>query len=341
MLMASRVPEIPRARFRVLYFTIVAVACAAAGWWPAVGVATACVAVGIVSVLVAHGRGRDLALTFVTVDWLGLGLLAALTGGLRSPLIYTLPVLVACHLLPTAPSEWSRVLAPSLAGLAVLLIADPSLGGDRLTGAVTLAGLLLAGCLPPFLVRRQSHPITVVARRRRQRRRRPAAGTPRDPRVPATVDATTGFHGLPRVADLVTGMLHDATRLHEAVGIVCVRLVFWQDLRDFRGELAAEAAAAAAARHIRRHIGPLDLAFRVSGDTFLLALRDRTTSQAQLVAAELQAALAAHRLERSGQRLTAVSGVSSFPATRSLQELLLLAADGAAAVDELGTASSR
>lgn len=339
--MASRVPEIPRARFRVLYFTLLAIACAVAGWWPAVGIAAACVGVGIVSVLVAHGRGRDLALTFVAVDWLGLGIMAALTGGLRSPLTFTLPVLVTCHLLPTAPAEWSRVLAPSLAGLAVLLIADPSLGGDRLIGAAVFAGLLLAGCLPPLLMRRRSSPSTGVSRRRSQRRLRPAAGAPRTPRVPATVDATTGFHGRSRVADLVTGMLRDATRLHEAVGIVCIRLVFWQDLRDFQGELAAEAAAAAAARHIRRHIGPLDLAFRVSGDTFMLGLRDRTTSQAQTVAAELQAALAAHRLERSGQRLTAVSGVSSYPATRSLRELLQSAADGVAAVEELDAASSR
>ncbi|MBM3147041.1 MAG: GGDEF domain-containing protein [Actinobacteria bacterium] len=337
--MASRVPEIPRARFRVLHFTLLAVACAVAGWWPAVGLAAACVGAGIVSVLVAHSRGRDLALTFVTVDWLCVGIMTALTGGLRSPLMYTLPILVACHLLPTDPSEWSRVLAPSLAGLAVLLIADPSLGGSRLLGAATFAGLLLAGCLPPLLVRRRFP--SVASRRRTPRRRRQAAGASCIPRVPATVDATTGFHGLSRVADLVTGIVRDATRLHEAVGIVCIRLVSWQDLRDVRGELAAEAAAAAAARHIRRHIGPLDVAFRVSGDTFLLALRDRTTSQAQAVAAELQAALAAHRVERSGRRLTAVSGVSSYPATRSLQELLQLAADGVVAVDELDTASSR
>lgn len=337
--MASRIPELPRARFRVLFFALLAIGCAATGWWPAVGVATVCMTIGIVSTLVAHSRGRDLTLTFVTIDWLGLGLLATITGGSGSPLLYTLPVLVTCHLLPTPPSEWLHVVSPTLAGIAVLLIADPALGGDRPAGYARLAGLMVLGLLPPLLLHRHELAATRAGSPPR-RRRAPRATTGRQP-AGAGADPTTGFHSLPRVADLLGGMLRSAARDHEAVGLVCVRLVRWHDIRGFHGGLAAEAAAAAAARHIRRHTRPSDLVFRVCDDTFLLALRDRTTSQARTVGAELQGALAAHRLDRGGERLTAVFGVSSFPATRSLQELLQQAAHDVAAPEHLDAASSR
>jgi GGDEF domain-containing protein len=145
------------------------------------------------------------------------------------------------------------------------------------------------------------------------------------------VDPTTGFHGLPRVAGLLTAMMHDAAESHEAIGLVCVRLIRWADIRGFHGELAAEAAAAQAARRLRRHVRPGDLAFRVRNDTFLLACRGKTLSKAHELAAELAAELDSHRLERSGERLTAVCGVASFPTTRSLEDLLREAAAGAEA----------
>jgi GGDEF domain-containing protein len=110
-----------------------------------------------------------------------------------------------------------------------------------------------------------------------------------------------------------------------------VRLIRWADIRGFHGELAAEAAAAQAARRLRRHVRPGDLAFRVRNDTFLLACRGKTLSKAHELAAELAAELDSHRLERSGERLTAVCGVASFPTTRSLEDLLREAAAGAEA----------
>jgi diguanylate cyclase (GGDEF)-like protein len=348
--MASCCPEIPRARFRVLFFALLAAVCAATGQRAGVAVAAVCFAVGIASILVAHARGRRLALTFVTIDWLGLGLVWAATGGSSSPFLYTLPVLLAAHLLPTPSREWLHVASPLAAGVAVMLIADPTLGGSRLLGFLKLAGLVLVGFAPVLLASRR-RTVQCARGERRGANGRAVSRSRRSPRAPAevqhatvarvpTVDPTTGFHGLPRVADLLTGMMRDAAASHEAVGVICLRLVHWQDIRGFSGELAAEAAAAAAARRLRRHLRADDLAFRVRGDTFLIVCRDRTTSRARALAAQLAAELDGQRFERSGERLSVASGVSSFPATASLEALLREAAAGAEA-GERPAASAR
>jgi GGDEF domain-containing protein len=353
--MASCCPEIPRTRFRVLFFALLALVCALAGYRLSLVIAACCFGIGILSGLVAHAHGRRLALTFVTVDWLGLGLMCAASGGSHSPLLYAVPVLLALHLAPTPPQEWLHVAAPLAAGVAVLLIADPTLGGSRFLGFLRLAGLLLVGLAPVLLLSRRRS----LQGQSRTRRGHGAASAPPAPRhasaasasgaaePPAqgagrpVVDPTTGFDGLPRVADRVTAMMADATETHQAVGLICVRLQRWSDIRSFHGDLAAEAAAAQAARRLRRHLRPGDHAFRVRSDTFLLACRHQTYSRVRELAAELTADLDGQRVERSGERLTAACGISSFPATRSLESLMREAAAGAEAGDRLGAASAR
>jgi len=340
--MASHCPEIPRARSRILFFAVLSAACAALGWWPAAGVACLGLASGLISLPIAHSRGRRLALSFVTLDWLCMGLLWGVTGGASSPLLYTLPVLLAVHLIPTPRADWVYVATPMLAGVAVLFIGAGDVAGGRWFLCAKLAGLTAAGFLP-LLLRQRRHrrldatnvadsPAARASDRRRQR-------TPVVAPKPG-VDPTTGLPGLPRVSDTLTEMIHEAAASHEALGIVCVCLQRWTDMREKQGELAAEAAAAAAARHVRRHLRTRDEAFRVRGDTFLLALRDRTTSQAERVAAELEAELAAHRLERSGETLRAICGVSSYPARRSIEGLLRDAALAAETPDEMASADS-
>jgi GGDEF domain-containing protein len=355
--MASCCPEIPRARFRVLFFALLASVCALAGYRLPLAVATCCFGIGILSALVAHSRGRRLALTFVTVDWLGLGLMCAASGGSHSPLLYAVPALLALHLAPTPPPEWLHVAAPLAAGVAMLLVTDPTLGGSRFLGFLRLTGLLLVGLIPVLFLNRWRS--TRIQERTRHGRatggavrssRRPAgaavlagavAQRPAHGKARPVVDPTTGFDGLPRVADLLTAMMADATESHQAVGVICVRLLRWSDIRGFHGDLSAEAAAAQAARRLRRHLRPGDHAFRVRSDTFVLACRHQTYSRARELAAELSAELDGQRLERSGERLTAACGVSSFPATRSLESLLREAAAGAEAGDRLGAASAR
>jgi len=337
--MASRCPEIPRARFRILFFAILAIACAVAGWWPAAAVACLGLAAALVSLPVAHGHGRRLALSFVTLDWLCLGLVWVVTGGLASPLIYTLPLLLAAHLLPTPRHDWMYVTGPMLAGVAVLLIGTGGGAGGRVLLFTQLAGLTAVGLLPPYLLRRRRS--GRLTRRQEPRERRAARTGPRLSTTRPDVDPTTGLPGLPRVIDSLTAVVREAAATHQAVGVVCVRLERWTQLRDSRGELAAEAAAAAAARHVRRHLRPRDEAFRVRGDTFLLVLRDKTTSQSERVAAELGAALAAHRLERGRETLQAACGVSSYPATRSIADLLRESATAAETPAEMVSAGSR
>ena len=338
--MASRCPEIPRARSRILFFAILAVVCAALGWWPGAAVACLGLAAALVSLPVAHNHGRRLALSFVTLDWLCLGLVWVVTGGTASPLIYTLPVLLAGHLLPTPRHDWMYVAAPMLAGVAVLLIGTGGAAGGRLLLCTQLAGLTAAGFLPPFLLRRTQSVRPGRARGHREERLA-RAGAPPSATSPSDVDPTTGLPGLPRVTEALTAMMREAAATHQALGIVCVRLERWAHVRESRGELAGEAAAAAAARHMRRHLGPRDEAFRVRGDTFLLALRDKTTTQSERVAAELGAALAAHRLEHGGETLRAACGVSSYPATRSIAGLLRRSAAAAEPPAGMVSAGSR
>jgi GGDEF domain-containing protein len=341
--MASRCPEIPRARSRILFFALLSAVCAALGWWPATGVACLGLAGGFISLPVAHSRGRRLALSFVTLDWLFMGLLWVITGGASSPLLYALPVLLAVHLIPTPRADWAYATAPMLAGVAVLFIGAGDVAGGRWFLCAKLAGLTAAGFLPLLLRRRRDRRLDEA-----RAADSPAARAPdhRRHRIPVVapkpgVDPTTGLPGLPRVSDTLTGMIREAAAAHEALGIVCVCLQRWTDVRELQGELAAEAAAAAAARHVRRHLRARDEAFRVRGDTFLLALRDRTTSQAERVAAELGAELAAHRLERTGETLRAICGVSSYPAQRSVEDLLRNAALAAETPDQMASADSR
>jgi hypothetical protein len=112
---------------------------------PAALSAAAALGVGVWSISVARGRGRSLSHTFVVCDWLLVGLTLALSGGMGSPLLVAVPLLVIVQLLPSDKAEWPYLVGPSLLVPIVLAIADPSLGGHKVFALGALAGLVLAG----------------------------------------------------------------------------------------------------------------------------------------------------------------------------------------------------
>ncbi len=253
--------ELSRGRSRTLFFALLLLSAAALRCVPAALVATAGVGLGVWSVSVARGRGRSLSHTFVVCDWLLLGLTLALSGGLRSPLLVAVPLLVIAQLLPSDRAEWPYLVGPSLLVPIVLAIADPSLGGHKVLALGALAGLVLAGLA------------TAGRLRRGPRRSRPA--------VAPAVDPTTGFYTRSRLSLLVPAELAAAEADHQPLALVCVRLDHFRDLHDFSGEQGSEAVVQTVARRLKRTLGPDDLAFRLSPDTLAFTLREHDARSAR------------------------------------------------------------
>jgi diguanylate cyclase (GGDEF)-like protein len=275
--------------------------CTVAGGRASLMIASAGFVLALVSWRVAMAQGSSLSMTFATLDWLVVGLTLALAGGTRSWLLFALPLLTLAELIPSTRHERPYVVAPALAMLAVLLIADPALGSTRFVGVMKVAGLVVGGALPAVAA---SQP-----RRRNDVKRH----------VPA-VDRTTGFSTLSRVADLLGPLLFEAAEEHEPLSVICVRLDAFPQTLAFLGPQRAEAVVAGVARRAQRRLRSGDLAFRVSQDTFLLALRGRLPGQARSEAAGLRHDVSSTVVEQ--QRQTVSTGVASYPAARTLESLL-------------------
>ncbi len=297
-----RSPELLRARYRVLFFLVFTLMCCSADGRASLVIAAVGFVIALASWRVAVAQGGYLSMSFATLDWLVVGLALALAGGTRSWLLFAVPLLTLAELAPSARRERPYVLAPVLTMFAVLLIADPALGGMRVLGLMKVAGLVVGGAL-------------AGSRRRPTRRRR------RDDRrrLPA-VDRTTGFSTLSRVADLLGTLLSEAAEEHEPLSVICVRLDAFPQTLAFLGPRRAEAVVGAVSRRLQRRLRSGDLAFRVNPDTFLLALRGRLPGQARSEAAGIRHDVSIAVVEH--QRQTVSTGVASYPAARTLEALL-------------------
>jgi diguanylate cyclase (GGDEF)-like protein len=293
--------ELLRARYRVLFFAGFSLSCFASGGRASLAVAAAALVLAVLSWRVALAQGSSLAVTFVTLDWLALGLALGLGNGTRSWLMVSIPLLVITELLPCRRQDRLALLAPAATTLAVLLIVDPTLGGSRFVGLLEVAGLVAAGALPVMLLGR------------------PRSGRNGRKRAPA-VDPTTGFSTLSRVADLLGNMLREAADEHAPLSVICVRLHGFGQTTEFLGHARAEQVVGAVARKLRHRLRPGDLAFRVSADTFLFALRERLPGEARSEAAGMRHDVASGLVEH--QRQTISTGVASYPAARGLESLL-------------------
>jgi GGDEF domain-containing protein len=286
-----------RARLRVVFFLALCAASALWGGPVALAAAAAGLCAGVLSVAVARRRGDELAYSFVVLDWLLVGLAAAVAGGAHGTLVAAVPALPFLHLLPSPRADWPFLLLPALVLIVVLGAADPTLGGGKAAGVLELAALVASGALAAALLRRPPRRAPVVS-----------------------VDATTGFYTPRRLPALLQGLLDTVTGDHAALGVVYLRLTRFQDVRDFAGPEGSEALVGAVARRIRRHLQGDDVAFRVAPDAFLLALPGRDLGAARAVAAAIDDDVAASLIDGHRQRLQ--SGVACFPTVRRLDDLL-------------------
>ncbi len=293
-------PELSRGRSRTLFFALLLLSAAALRIAPAAASAAAGLGLGVWSVSVARGRGRSLAHTFVVCDWLLLGLTLALGGGVRSPLLVAVPLLVIVQLLPSDKAEWPYLVVPSLLVPIVLAIADPSLGGHKVLVLGAFAGLVLAGWA------------AAVRLRRGPRRRRTAA-------APA-VDPTTGFYTRSRLRLLLPAELATAEAAHQPLALVCVRLDHFRDLRDFSGQQGSEAVVQTVARRLKRTLGPDDLAFRLAPDTLAFTLHEHDARTARAWAQAAGHDVTGRLIDRHRQTLS--FGCASYPPLRDPRALL-------------------
>lgn len=288
-----------RGRLRTLFFLCLAGLSLALGGYAGAAFAAAGAGFGVLSIAVARRRGDDLALSFAVTDWLVLAGAALVTGGAESWLLLSIPFLTVVQLAPSPTAEWPYLLSGGLLLVIVLAIDDGTLGGSRAAGLAKLLVLVAGGTLAARQLRRP---------RRRQR-----------PHV-VTVDPATGFYAPGRLRPMLADGMHRALEEHQPLSVVRLRLEHFEDGRVFLGPLAAEELVRGVARRIGRHLGPDDVAFRTTADTFVLCLPGTGLGAAHELAAEV-----AHEVGSTliaGRRQTLATGAASFPAVRTLDELL-------------------
>lgn len=316
-----RQPALLRARYRTLFFLLLAAAAFALGHPAAAAPAFAGALMGVVSVRVARRRPAELAHTFVVLDWALLGLTLALSGGAESWLLLAVPFLVLGQLAGAPRAEWVFLAGPSLLLVVVLAIADPSLAGSRFLTVAKIAVLVAGGC---------------VAATRLHRRSEPARG--REQRAPK-VDVSTGLSTAACLPGFLEGRMAAALAEHRPLSVVYARLEHFEDSRNFLGAQGSEELVRAVARRAERRVSADGRAFRVTTDGLVLVLPGLSLAEARQTAAEL-----AHDVGGSligGRRQTVATGASSFPTLRRAEDLLAAARDEAlpaqAAAEVAGT----
>ncbi|MBN2204668.1 MAG: diguanylate cyclase [Thermoleophilia bacterium] len=288
-----------RGRLRTLFFLCLAALCLTLGAYPGAALAATGAVLGALSIAVGQRRGDDHALSFAVTDWLVLAGAALATGGASSWLLLAIPLLTLAQLAPSPPAEWPYLLSGSLLLLVILAIDDGTLGGGRAAGLAKLFVLVAGG--------------VIAARQVRRPRRR------RRPRV-VTVDPTTGFYAAGRLRPMLADGMRLALQDHQSLSVVRLRLEHFEDGRAFLGPQAAEELVRGVARRIGRRLGPDDVAFRTAADTFVLCLPGTGLGAAQELAGEIAHEIGATLI--AGRRQTLAAGAASFPAVRTLDELL-------------------
>jgi len=363
------IPELPRARCRILFFTLLTVVAFAVLPRPAALAAAAGLTVAVLSLVVAANVGRAFALGFVLADWLVLGLVIATGGGIRSWQVLLIAPLALIELRPAPREEWPALIAPALILVPVLLAADPELAGSRLLAFIELAALYAAGALAAAVL---SGALTAAlddrrrGRNARSRAARPAAaragvrrsqtraGSPAAAAVPAgsaaPVSATTTVAAAPadrprragprtrpasarRQLDTASG-LPDLSHVSAQLSSSMRRSKDWNVPLSliclrFPGSGDDDRAAAICGRRLCRRLRHDEHAFRVCEDTILVSLLGRDRADAVALAAALEHELPGAVAARAGGAPDIIAGVTAYDGRRSLRELLSDAAQAA------------
>jgi GGDEF domain-containing protein len=303
-----RDPALLRARYRTLFFALVALVALALGHPFAAAPAAAGALMGVYSVRVARRRPAELAHTFVVLDWALLGVALALSGGAASWLLLAVPFLVLGQLAGAPRAEWPFLVGPALLLVVILAIADPTLADSRLLACAKVAVLVAGGCVAASRLRPRRTA-------RRERARRPM------------VDVSTGLSTAARLSSYLDEKTAAALAEHRPLSVVYVRLEHFEDSRDFLGAEGGEKLVRGVARHAGRRAGADGRVFRVRRDSLVLVLPGLSLAEARATAAEL-----AHEVSGgliAGRRQTLATGASSFPTVRDVRTLLAAARDEA------------
>ena len=307
-----RRPALLRSRFRTFLFLLLAVLACAIGHPAAAVPAVFGVLAGLLSGAVARRQGQRLALSFAVLDWLLLGCVLALAGGVHSWLLAAVPLLTAGQLGVSPHQDWPYLIAPSSLLVIVLAIADPTLGGNKVISVAVFLLLMAGGVAAASRV--------APGRARRAR--------------PVRIDAVTGFHTAERLRKITALRIEVAHAEQQPLSLVYLQLQHFESSRGFLGARAGDALIKGVAQRLRGQLGPDDLAFRLGPDAFALVLPGRSLPQARALAATAAREVSGGLI--AGRRQTLATGAAAFPAAGSVEELLSAARTAArrAAIDE-------
>jgi len=113
------------------------------------------------------------------------------------------------------------------------------------------------------------------------------------------------------------------------VALVALDLDHFKPINDRCGHAVGDQALMAVARTIAASLRPSDVAGRVGGDEFMVALPGAGTSEAQMVVSRLRSVLAEVKVGPTLETLTLSAGIAVYPRAAEYQADLMRFADGA------------
>ena len=296
-------------------FLLLAVLACAIGHPAAALPATLGVLAGLLSGAVARRQGQHLALSFAVLDWLLLGCVLALAGGVHSWLLGAVPLLTAGQLGVSPRHDWPYLIAPASLLVIVLAIADPGLGGNKVVSVAVFLLLMAGGIAAAYRIdpSRARHARTV------------------------RIDAVTGFHAAQRLGEIAAPRIQVALAERQSLSLVYLQLQHFEGTRGLLGARGGETLIKGVAQRLRGQLGPDDLAFRLAPDAFALVLPGRSLSEARALASAAAREVSGGLI--AGRRLTLATGAAAFPSAGSIEELLSAARTTArhATLDEQST----
>jgi len=145
----------------------------------------------------------------------------------------------------------------------------------------------------------------------------------------ALKDPLTGLLNHRAYQERLLQELRRAEREGYAVSIVALDVDRFKQVNDRFGHAAGDEALRALTRAIRAELRPSDIAGRLGGDEFMLAIVRGDIDAAEIVVDRLRTRIAEMPLGPTGEPLTISAGIAGFPRHSLSQEELMHLADGA------------
>ena len=178
--------------------------------------------------------------------------------------------------------------------------------------AVAVVAALIAG----FIVwRLAARPVEQMKRRLAEERKQFEALAHEDP--------LTGMPNKRAFDDRLDAELNRAAREYYPVAVVVLDLDRFKQINDTWGHAVGDEALTKLSKHINAELRAGDIAGRMGGDEFTLALVRADSQSAERVLKRLRDALAAVTIGPAGERLNFSAGIAEFPRhARNVKDLL-------------------